>query len=363
VVDANNIRTMITSFFAPKRSSRSKALVGDDATEEPNATFNTGKRTREAASGTTKTPLRVDDDIPAVTAGQKTHFNAAFAKRRRDETSGSMPTSSAPFSPQVQEMLSHLHDPVDANEHKTWKDLLSKHLSSGKFRALAHFVAAQRLRAPKNENGGRSGCIYPPSNEVFSALNMLPLHKVKVVIVGQDPYHQYNQGHGLAFSVKRGVKIPPSLRNIYKELIDDPEVPEFKRMPTHGNLQSWSENHGVILLNAVLTVRHGEANSHVKKGWEDFTDAVIDAVVQHYSDRGVVFLLWGKPASKKAEAVLQKHKLGQKNKSKHVVICSSHPSPLGATKTNSPFMKSRCFSRANKALREMGMDPVDWSLL
>ena len=169
---------------------------------------------------------------------------------------------------------------------------------------------------------------------------------------------------GLAFSVRKGVTIPPSLRNIYKELIDDDTSLETR--PTHGYLEKWARQ-GVLMINSVLTVRRGEANSHAKRGWEEFTDEIIRLLVadrchknksieRNEKQAGLIFLLWGKPASKKAECVIQKYRLGSKN----TIICSSHPSPLGATKTKSPFIGSRCFSKANAALIEMGLDPVDW---
>ena len=175
--------------------------------------------------------------------------------------------------------------------------------------------------------------IYPAPEDVLSALNLTPLDKVKVVIVGQDPYHGPGQGHGLAFSVRKGVAIPPSLRNIYKELINDKGVPEFESRPDHGYLERWARQ-GVLMINSVLTVRRGEANSHAKKGWEKFTNEVVRAIHQKASNkegRGLIFLLWGKPASKKAESVLGHVGCG----GRHAVICTSHPSPLGATKTNS----------------------------
>ena len=193
-----------------------------------------------------------------------------------------------------------------------------------------------------------------------------------MVIVGQDPYHQPNQGHGLSFSVPRGVKVPPSLRNIYKELNNDDDVEGFNTIPQHGNLERWA-NQGVLLLNNVLTVRRGEAASHSKKGWENFTDKVIAAVIERDAEEdddddkgkvdsekgtGVVFLLWGKPASLKAQTVLAKY--NNSKRSKHAVIMCSHPSPLGATKTASPFMGSKCFSRCNSELIKRGWEPIDW---
>lgn len=201
--------------------------------------------------------------------------------------------------------------------------------------------------------------MYPPPEDTFSSLNYVPLGKVRIVIVGQDPYHQPNQGHGLAFSVRKGVQIPPSLRNIFKELTNDKRVDTFpSKKPSHGYLERWALQ-GVLMLNNVLTVRKGEANSHAKKGWEEFTDEIIrvlDRNSQREGMKGLVFLLWGKPASSKAQSIISK------SRGNHTVICTSHPSPLGATKTKSPFLGSACFSRANDALIEREMDPIDWNI-
>jgi uracil-DNA glycosylase len=219
-----------------------------------------------------------------------------------------------------------------------WKKALAGAINSSSFSSLAAFIEQE------NASGA---VIYPRQEDIFSALNLCPLEKVKVVIVGQDPYHGPGQGHGLAFSVRRGVKPPPSLKNIVREAMDDVDIKE----PTHGNLEHWAEQ-GVLLLNTVLTVRQGQANSHSKKGWEDFTDAVIDEL--NTNCEGLVFLLWGSPAAKKAKNV---------DESKHTVIRTSHPSPLGATKTNSPFLGSRCYSRVNAALEEANKTPIDWNVV
>jgi len=209
-----------------------------------------------------------------------------------------------------------------------------------------------------------SKTVYPPECDTFSALNLLPIDNVKVIIVGQDPYHQPGQGHGLAFSVRKGVKIPPSLRNIYKEILNNSCI---SQIPTHGCLEMWAKR-GVLLLNACLTVRRGEANSHAGMGWEEFTNEIIRVLVERNEERkdgrGLVFLLWGKPASKKAEPILARGKMigCSKNNGLYTVICTSHPSPLGATKTSSPFLGSRCFQRANEALVKMGREPINWSI-
>jgi len=220
---------------------------------------------------------------------------------------------------------------------KGWKDALSRVIASPSFDSLADFLAEERQKG---------AVIFPPEHDIFSALNMCPFDKVKVVIVGQDPYHGPGQGHGLAFSVRKGVRPPPSLQNIFKEAMDDVHIDP----PKHGYLEHWTKQ-GVLLLNAVLTVRQGEANSHARQGWEHFTDEIVDCL--NMEKEGLVFLLWGNPAAKKASGV---------DDERHTVIRTSHPSPLGATKTNAPFLGSRCFSRANQALENHGETPIDWNV-
>lgn len=225
---------------------------------------------------------------------------------------------------------------MDVLHDESWKRALSKFLSSEKFERLSRFVQSERNVAT----------VYPPEDETFNALNKCPFDNVKVVIIGQDPYHGPGQGHGLAFSVRKGVKPPPSLVNIFKELVEDEGI----RYPSHGNLESWSEQ-GVLLLNTAMTVRKGEANSHSRMGWEDFTDEIVQ-VLNDEKD-GLVFLLWGSPAAKKGKHI---------DRMKHTVIETSHPSPLGATKTKSPFTGSKCFSRCNDALLANGYEAIDWSI-
>ncbi|HEX2979286.1 MAG TPA: uracil-DNA glycosylase [Anaerolineaceae bacterium] len=185
--------------------------------------------------------------------------------------------------------------------------------------------------------------VYPPGEDVFNALRYTPFEHVRVVIIGQDPYHEEHQAHGLAFSVQPGVTTPPSLVNIYKELRDDIEF----RPPNHGCLIPWAEQ-GVLLLNAVLTVRAHQANSHQGKGWETFTDAVLRAVNAKHSR--VVFLLWGSYAQRKAEWI---------DTSRHTVLKAPHPSPLSAARG---FFGCRHFSKTNTALQAAGLPPIDWQL-
>ena len=191
--------------------------------------------------------------------------------------------------------------------------------------------------------------VYPPKDQWFNAFLYTPFDDVKVVIVGQDPYHGEGQAHGLSFSVPEGIKIPPSLRNIYKELNRDLGMP----IPHSGNLEAWAKQ-GVLLLNASLTVRAAEANSHSKHGWLRFTNACIQHINQH--KQGVVFLAWGRFAHEVCSVV---------DTSKHCVIKTSHPSPLGASKTGkdfAAFLGSGCFSLANRYLQQQGRSPIDWCL-
>ena len=185
--------------------------------------------------------------------------------------------------------------------------------------------------------------VFPPSDEIFSALHLTPLSKVKVVIIGQDPYHNVGQAHGLCFSVRPEVEIPPSLVNIYKELQSDLGC----KIPNNGYLVKWAEQ-GVLLLNTVLTVRAHQANSHQGKGWEQFTDAIIRAV--NAEDRPIAYLLWGRPAQSKMSML---------DNPKHKVFTAPHPSPLSAHRG---FFGCKHFSQANAFLEENGVEPIDWQI-
>lgn len=189
----------------------------------------------------------------------------------------------------------------------------------------------------------RTRRIYPPANDIFNAFHLTPLKDVKVVILGQDPYHGDGQAHGLCFSVKPSVEIPPSLVNIYQELHDDLGC----RIPTHGYLTKWAKQ-GVLLLNTVLTVRAHQANSHRGIGWEEFTDAAIRAL--NAQDRPIVFILWGRPAQMKKSML---------NNPNHLILEAPHPSPLSAYRG---FFGSRPFSKTNAFLQAHGVEPVDWQI-
>lgn len=215
----------------------------------------------------------------------------------------------------------------------TWQDVIAHEQLQEYFQQAVQFVESQR-------QAGK--VIYPPAHDVFSAFHSTELANVKVVILGQDPYHGPNQAHGLCFSVSPGVKTPPSLVNIYKELAQD--IAGFET-PKHGYLQSWAQQ-GVLLLNTVLTVEQGMAHSHAKCGWETFTDRVIEALNQHRS--GVVFLLWGAHAQKKGQMI---------DRQRHHVLMAAHPSPLSAYRG---FFGCQHFSKTNQLLQEQGLTAIDW---
>lgn len=215
-----------------------------------------------------------------------------------------------------------------------WREQLQNEFEKPYMKELKSFLT-QELEQKKT--------IYPPVNEVFSAFNSTPFHKTKVVIIGQDPYHGQGQAHGLCFSVRPDVRIPPSLRNIYKELQNDLGHPPVK----HGNLQSWAQQ-GVLLLNSVLTVEKGKAGSHQKRGWEEFTDKVIE--VLNHNRKNLVFILWGGPAQKKGKHI---------DTQKHLVLKGVHPSPLSAYRG---FFNENYFSKTNTYLKTHKLSPINWQI-
>lgn len=218
--------------------------------------------------------------------------------------------------------------------HESWKSRLVDVFATPQMQSLRAFLRAE-IAAGKT--------IYPPTSQIFAALDTTPFDQVKVVILGQDPYHGPGQAHGLCFSVRPGVRPPPSLVNIFREIHNDLGIPP----PSHGYLMHWAEQ-GVLLLNAVLTVERGRAGSHQGKGWEVFTDAVIDHLSRERD--GLVFMLWGSPAQTKGRLL---------DISRHLILKARHPSPLSA---HSGFFGCRHFSQANAWLREHGQTPIDWSL-
>ncbi|WP_086445003.1 uracil-DNA glycosylase [Candidatus Enterococcus lemimoniae] len=217
--------------------------------------------------------------------------------------------------------------------HNSWQDVLKEEFTKEYYLHLRDFL--------KQEYSQQT--IYPDMYHIYSALELTPYEEVKVVILGQDPYHGPNQAHGLSFSVQPGVRTPPSLMNIYKELQADLGYPPV----AHGFLESWAKQ-GVLLLNTVLTVRNGQAYSHRGQGWENLTDAIIKKLNDR--DKPIVFILWGKPAQEKIKMI---------DTSKHIIIKSPHPSPLAAHRG---FFGSKPFSKTNQALEQLGEAPINWQL-
>ncbi len=215
-------------------------------------------------------------------------------------------------------------------EH-SWKEKLQSEFEKPYFKTLTNFIKEEY----------RTQQIFPPANLIFNAFNKCPFHEVKVVIIGQDPYHNIDQANGLSFSVNDGVRIPPSLLNIYKEIKQD----LGKTIPNSGNLERWSHQ-GVLLLNATLTVRAHNAASHQRKGWEQFTDAVIDMLSMECNN--IVFILWGNYAQQKGKNI---------DANRNLVLKSAHPSPLSAHRG---FFGSKHFSITNEYLIEHGKQPIDW---
>ena len=214
---------------------------------------------------------------------------------------------------------------------ESWKEALSAEFDKPYFLKLVEFVKAEK----------KQQVIYPPGPKIFSAFAHTPLSKVKVVILGQDPYHGAGQAHGLCFSVPDGIPFPPSLKNIFKELKDDLGIDK----PRSGNLEGWADQ-GVLLLNTTLTVRRAAPASHAGKGWETFTDEVIRTI--SLRKEGVVFILWGNHARKKLMLI---------NTGKHVVLSAAHPSPLSAY---AGFFGCKHFSKTNEILKKIGLEPINW---
>ena len=216
----------------------------------------------------------------------------------------------------------------------SWKAQLAEEFTAKYMANLSQFLRDEKAAGK---------VIYPAGADIFSAFNLTPFNTVKVIILGQDPYHGPNQAHGLSFSVRSDIAPPPSLQNIYKEMSSDLGM----NPPAHGNLETWAKQ-GVLLLNSVLTVEHGKAGAHVGKGWERFTDAVINQL--NRARNNLVFVLWGRKAQQKGSRV---------DPHRHKIIMSAHPSPLSA---HSGFFGSKPFSKANNYLANHNISPINWSL-
>ncbi len=227
-------------------------------------------------------------------------------------------------------------NPENVKLEESWKQVLKDEFGKPYFAQLKQFLVQEKRSGMK---------VFPPGKFIFNAFDTTPFDNVKVVMLGQDPYHGPGQAHGLCFSVMPGVAIPPSLRNIYKELSEDPLI-QFT-IPNHGYLQKWAEQ-GVLLLNATLTVRAHQAGAHQNKGWETFTDAAIRALNDQKT--GLVFMLWGSYAQRKGNII---------NRSRHHVLTAPHPSPLSAHRG---FFGCRHFSQCDDLLRQHGKEPIQWQV-
>ncbi len=223
--------------------------------------------------------------------------------------------------------------PINPNIDQGWKEILWEEFQSPYFNELKKFLVEEK----------KQFTVYPPGNLIFNAFQHSPFDRVKAVILGHDPYHGAGQAHGLCFSVPPGIRQPPSLVNILKELKSDLEIP----VPGHGNLEKWADQ-GVLLINATLTVRAGQAGSHQNKGWETFTNRVIEMISAQKS--GIVFLLWGRYAQAK-ESLIDAHK--------HLILKAAHPSPFSAY---NGFFGCRHFSKTNEYLNQQGIPEIDWTL-
>ena len=304
---------MISNFFAPKKG-RDAAKAAPSSSSSPSRKRPANSATESAGSGTS--------DCGSPKRQKKTTTTTENTEKE---------TEARPWKQAFEQMESG------------WKVAMQPYLKRGKQEQLVAFLEREQA-------AGKT--VYPPPADVFSFMHSTPLDGLRVVIVGQDPYHGPGQAHGMCFSVRPGVVVPPSLRNMLKEASQDADLnPRVKEKggASHGNLASWS-GQGVLLLNTCLTVRKAEPLSHKGQGWETFTDEVVKLCARK---EGLVYLCWGKEAEKKCAGV---------SRSKNLVLVSSHPSPLGAYKTNTPFMGSQCFSKCNAYLVQRGGTAINWNL-
>ncbi|CAH1782729.1 unnamed protein product [Owenia fusiformis] len=331
-------QSKISSFFTKVNSKRTSDEAPDDQ-KAPSATKKPKFDESEAKDDETKPASKSTNEVA--------HLSPTKDVIPTHATPTSSPESKTPISPEQRSRMfqSKLAASIKLAEKKThgllvncgqsWFTALEPEFSKEYFIKLGEFVASERKRYT----------IYPPAEQVFSWTNNFDINKTKVVILGQDPYHGPKQAHGLAFSVQKGISPPPSLVNIYKELATD--IEGFQH-PGHGTLTGWADQ-GVLMLNACLTVRASQANSHKDRGWEKVTDAVIRWLNKNLSD--VVFILWGSYAQKKGTFL---------DKRKHHILKGVHPSPLSAHRG---FMGCKHFSKCNQLLEQSGKTPIDWTHL
>ncbi|THU63124.1 hypothetical protein C4D60_Mb01t12420 [Musa balbisiana] len=313
-----------------KDTTRAATVRSHSRGEEMAASAKTLAELLRPLSPSTKIPIPKSSSARTPEQKKTTETNKALARSKRDLRSctdrieKSRDSAERMAYAKLEELL----------VEETWLEALEGELQKPYAKNLCRFVEREmRGSVP----------IYPPPHLIFDALHRTPFHQVKAVIIGQDPYHGPGQAMGLAFSVPEGIKVPSSLVNIFKELRQDVGC----SLPSHGNLERWAVQ-GVLLLNAVLTVRKHQANSHAKKGWELFTDAIIQSISQKKT--GVVFLLWGNSAQAKSRLI---------DESKHYILRAAHPSGLSA---NRGFFGCRHFSQTNQILEKLNLSPIDWQL-
>ncbi|KAL2914176.1 uracil DNA glycosylase [Polyrhizophydium stewartii] len=332
----------IKSFFKPKEGAepadgpkkRSAAEADGEAGEGGDNGGGAGPAAATAAGGSegaggSGAPSKRAKSVGDTDGGEEDESSAAGAAATAEEDTSAM----TPQQRETYELLELERTTMAPDWFKAFKSEMSKPY----FLAIKRFLAKEKAAGP----------VFPPDEDIYS-FTRCALSKIKVVILGQDPYHGAGQAHGMCFSVRRGVRVPPSLVNIYKELESDLGRDVFKA-PGHGCLEAWAAQ-GVLMLNATLTVASGKPNSHANSGWQTFTDAVIAHI--NRARGSVVFMLWGGFAQKKGKAV---------DKKKHLVLTATHPSPLGAN--NGGWFGCKHFSKANAFLRERGVGEVDWAVV
>lgn len=324
-------QSRLSQFFgAPARAAQQAHPQHQEQHQDRSAT--SSKRAMESTEDSQAA------DVDALTAPPPSK-RPKLTESASESTPGTLTTVSVAATPGVSRREALARRLMNCMTEASWRTALASEFEQPYWKELASFLDAERTQFGPGE-------ILPPEPLIFTALNTTPLSQVRVVILGQDPYHGPGQAHGLSFSVQKGVPVPPSLRNIFQELSADLGAAWSPPSPAHGCLVRWA-GQGVLLLNAVLTVRKGAANSHQGKGWEHFTDAAIKAISA--TQRGVVFILWGGYAQKKAVLI---------QRSKHHILTSAHPSPLSVTK----FRGCKHFSKANELLQQQGLAPIDWRL-
>lgn len=342
--NASIMQTQITKFF---KSSQNNSTT-DEPKEEPEKKADGslkrqaeeveagGPKKIQALASPTATPSKADDKkLDNAVSSTTTPLPSTPAKKVVDQENKVSTPPLIDLSVVIRKKISNGAFALHENIGKSWFRALQGEFDKPYFKKLSDFVKQERS----------TKTVYPPENQVYSWTHHHDIKETRVLILGQDPYHGPRQAHGLSFSVQNGIRIPPSLLNIYKELEND--IPDFKA-PTNGDLTGWAKQ-GVLMLNTCLSVNQGQANSHQNKGWEVFTDAVISWISKN-SPKKVVFILWGRPAQRKQSLI---------NK-RHMILTAAHPSPLSA---HNGFFGCAHFSRANSFLKSQGLSEINWRAL